>query len=84
MAIGALYGPADAVLPAARGAAIGLAVLEAADLQVVRGEARVVVRFTADDREIAAQVGEHVASVTSTAAEVTGWRLTERVGGSWV
>ena len=84
MAVGALHGPADAVLLAARGAASELAVLEASDLQVVRGEARIVVRFTADDRDIAAQVAEHVASATSTAAEVTGWRLTERVGGRWV
>ena len=84
LVVGALRGAPDAVLPAARAAASDLAVLEASDLQVVRGEARVVVRFTADDSELAAQVAEHVASVTATAAEITGWRLTERVGGTWV
>jgi hypothetical protein len=84
LAIGALRGAADAVLPAARAAAVELAVLEASDLQVVRGEARIVVRFTAETQELAEQVARHVASVTSTAAEVTGWRLTERVGGRWV
>jgi hypothetical protein len=84
MAVGALHGPADAVLPAARAATTRLAVLEASDLQVVRGEARIVVRFTADDREVAMQVAGHVASETSEAAVVTGWRLTERVGGRWL
>ena len=84
MVIGALRGAPDAVLPAARAGAAELAVLEASDLQVVRGEARVVVRFTADDTEIAAQVAAHVASVTDAAAEVVGWRLTERVGGAWL
>ena len=83
MVVGALHGPADAVLPAARAAALAVAVLEASDLQVVRGEARIVVRFTADDREIAAQVAGHVASATAKAAEVTSWRLTERVGARW-
>ncbi|MCU1410265.1 MAG: hypothetical protein JWR04_972 [Rhodoglobus sp.] len=84
MAVGALHGAADAVLPAARAATLELAVLEASDLQVVRGEARIVVRFTADDREVANQVAAHVvAASTSRAAEVTGWRVTERVGGRW-
>lgn len=75
MVVGALHGPADAVLPVARAAATEVAVLEASDLQVVRGEARIVVRFTADDLEVAGQVARHVASVTSTAAQVTQWRL---------
>jgi len=84
MAIGALHGAPNAVLPAARAAVVELAILEASDLQVVRGEARIVVRFTADDRELATQVGRHVASAMSGVAEVTGWRLTERVGGRWL
>lgn len=84
MAVGALRGAAEAVLPAARAAAAEVAVLEAADLQVVRGEARIVVRFTADDRELAEQVARHVASGTALAAEVDGWRLTEASGGRWV
>jgi hypothetical protein len=84
MAVGALRGPAEAVLPAARAAAAEVAVLEAADLQIVRGEARIVVRFTADDRELAEQAARHVASGTALAAEVDGWRLTERSGGRWV
>jgi GAF domain-containing protein len=83
MAMGALHGPPDSVLPAARAATVEVATLEASDVQVVGGEARIVVRFTADDREVAEQVAEHVAAATSRAAEVTGWRLTERVGGRW-
>ncbi len=83
MVVGALRGSPDAVLPAARAAASGVAVLEASDIQVVRGEARIVVRFTADDREVAAQVAQHVASATGGAVDVTGWRLTERVGARW-
>ena len=83
MVIGALRGAADAVLPAARAATVELAVLEASDLQVVRGEARIVVRFTADDREVADQVAAHVSAATSRAAAVTAWRVTERVGGRW-
>ncbi|CAN5183443.1 hypothetical protein BH11ACT5_BH11ACT5_01250 [soil metagenome] len=84
MAIGALRGAADAVLPTARAATLELAVLEASDLQVVRGEARIVVRFTADDRELADQVAAHVAAAASKAAAVTAWRVTERVGERWV
>lgn len=83
MAMGALRGSPDAVLPAAREAASAVAVLEASDVQVVGGEARIVVRFTADDRETAAQVAGHVAAVTSGVAEVTAWRLTQRVGARW-
>lgn len=83
MAVGALRAAPDTVLPAARAAALEVAVLEASDLQVVRGEARIVVRFTADDRDVANQIAAHVASATGATADVTGWRLTERVGGRW-
>lgn len=83
MAMGALHGAPDSVLPAARAATVEVATLEASDVQVVGGEARIVVRFTADDRDVAEQVARHVASATTRAAEVTAWRLTERVGGRW-
>lgn len=72
-----------AVLPAAKSAASELVVVEAADLQVVSGQARVVVRFAADDAEIAAQVGRHVASTVQALAAVTGWRITSRNGSRW-
>ncbi|CAN5313601.1 hypothetical protein BH11ACT4_BH11ACT4_23830 [soil metagenome] len=72
-----------AILPAAKAAAQELVVMEAADLQVVSGQARIIVRFAADDEEIAAQVGSHVASRVQQFAEVTGCRITERVGARW-
>ena len=86
LGVGALApGVAPAVvLPAAKAAAEQLVVVEAADIQLVSGQARIVVRFAADDGEIAAQVGRHVASTVQRLAEVTGWRITERVGARWV
>ncbi len=86
MTVGALAAGVtpDSVLPAARAAALELVVVEAADLQVVGGEARIVVRFTADDDDIAAQVGLHVASVTETLAAVDSWRLTVRQKARWM
>ena len=85
LAVGALapgVAPAS-VLPGAADAAREVAVVEASDVQVVSGQARIVVRFTADDGEIAAQVARHVASRTDALAHVTTWRLTERVGVRW-
>ena len=85
MAIGALAPGVtpDRVLPAARSAAWQLVVVEAADLQVVSGQARIVVRFAADDPEIAAQVAQHVATVTAATAVINSWRLTKRDGSRW-
>ena len=71
------------VLPAAKAAGLELAVVEASDLAVVAGEARITIRFAADEAEIARQVGEHIASSTAALARVERWRLTERVGGRW-
>jgi len=85
LAVGALaagVAPA-AVLPGATAAARDVAVVEASDVQVVSGQARIVVRFTADDAEVAAQVARHVASRTDALARVSSWRLTERVGARW-
>jgi hypothetical protein len=73
----------DRVLPTAKSAAAELATVEAADVQVVSGQARVVIRFAEDDTELAQQIGSHVAWATGRVAEVTSWRITERVGGRW-
>jgi hypothetical protein len=85
LAVGALAPGAapDRVLPTAKDAAAELAIVEAADIQVVSGQARVVVRFTEDDAEVAEQIARHVAWATSKVAAVASWRLTERVGGRW-
>jgi hypothetical protein len=85
MTIGALHpGVAPTqVVPTAAAAAAQLTTVEASDVAVVSGAARVTVRFTADDAELAQQIGQHTADATGTVAQVLDWRLTERVGGGW-
>jgi type V secretory pathway adhesin AidA len=75
--------PPEDVVPTAAAAAGALAVVEASGVDVVRGEARITVRFTADDADSAAVVAERTAEGTEAVAEVLSWRLTERVGGRW-
>lgn len=75
---------ADGVLPAVEDAVRKLAVVEAADLQVARGGAQIVVRFTADDQERAVQIAQHVASATARLASVESWRVMKREGARWV
>lgn len=74
----------DALLPAAAAVAAEIAVLEASSVNVVSGEARLTVRFTADDDEIAEQVGGAVAEAAEALAEVGGERLTRRAGSRWL
>ncbi|BDZ48922.1 hypothetical protein GCM10025867_11630 [Frondihabitans sucicola] len=74
----------DAVLPAAAAGAATLTTVEARDVAVVRGEARITVRYTADDDHTAARVADAVAAATSPLAEVTRAALTRRDGGRWV
>ena len=85
LTIGALKSgvSAEAVLPAAADAAAELTTVEASDLGVVAGAARITVRFTADDAELALQLGHHVVASTRTVAEVLNWKVTERVKGRW-
>jgi hypothetical protein len=85
MIIGALKPgvPPTAVLPAAKAAAGELTMVEASDLAVVSGKARVTIRFEADDGDLATQISEHVVAVTDTVADVDGYRVTERVRGRW-
>lgn len=73
----------ESVLPAAAGAARELTVVEASDVAIVAGSARLTVRFMADDAEIAHQVGAHTVASTNTLAAVARWAITERVGGRW-
>ena len=85
LAIGALRAGASAqsVLPLAAQAARELTTVEASELTVVAGTPRIIVRFTADDGELAAQIGDHTAAVTDTVANVRGWVVTQRVAGRW-
>lgn len=71
------------VLPTAAAAANQFATVEASDLGIVAGAPRLTIRFTADDAEIAAQIGGHVAAATAAAAEVLVWKVTQRVKGRW-
>jgi hypothetical protein len=73
----------SSIVPAAAAAARTLTTVEASDLAVVSGAARVTVRFTAEDAELAHQIGEYVASQTSRSANVDAWKVTERVGARW-
>jgi len=73
----------DAVVPAAAAAVAELAVVEASSLDVVAGEARVTVRFTADTVDDAIPVAEHAVERIQSLAHTGPWRLTERVAGRW-
>ena len=85
MTIGALRpGVApDSVLPTAADAAGELTTVEASDLSVVAGSARITVRFTADDAASALKVGRHVVTATKGVAEPLSSAVTERVKGRW-
>jgi len=86
MTIGALRpGVApDRVLPTATDAAADLTTAEASSVNVVRGEARLTVRFTAEDAELAEQIARHVVDTTATVAEPLAWQLTRSSKDRWV
>jgi hypothetical protein len=77
-------GDPAAVLPTARDACRAVAQLEAADVAVVSGQARLVIRFAADDDETAGRVGATVAAAADRVARVARRALTRRIGGRWV
>ena len=71
------------ILPTAAAAAGEFTMVEASDIAVVSGAARITIRFEADGEEIAAQIAAHVVGVTHGSVEVVDFRVTERVGGRW-
>ena len=71
------------VLPTAKAAAAELTMVEAADLAVVSGEARVTIRFESDDAELANQIAEHVVATTRGSADVPRFSVTQRAKGRW-
>lgn len=73
----------EQVLPAAADAARERTTVEAWDVAVVRGEARITVRFMADDDVAALAIAQHVAVQTNKVAQVTGRKVTRRYGGRW-
>jgi hypothetical protein len=74
--------PAE-VLPAAAAEAARIATLEANDLQVVRGEPRLTVRFTAEDDPAAERIAAVVRTRTTQLVDVPRASITRRDGGSW-
>ncbi|MET1051570.1 MAG: hypothetical protein ABWX65_02925 [Mycetocola sp.] len=73
----------ESVLPHAAAAAEKRAVVEASDLAVVRGSARIVVRFTAEDTVVAWHIAREVVDETNAVAEPVAWTVTMRDGSRW-
>lgn len=73
----------EQVQPRAEEATKEVAVLESSMVDVVRGEARLTVRFTAEDSEIALQVAHHVIATTADVVQLGAATVTERDGGTW-
>ncbi|WP_435737346.1 hypothetical protein V5D56_01755 [Cellulosimicrobium sp. PMB13] len=85
LAVGLLRPGADpeSVLPAAVAAGRGRTTVEAYDVGVVRGEARITVRFLADGDEAAHEVARAVEAGVRALAATSGRRLTRRWGARW-
>ncbi|MDM7830394.1 hypothetical protein [Cellulomonas edaphi] len=85
-AVGLLQPGTDAaqVLPEAVAVAEQRVVVEAFDLAVVRGEARVTLRFDAPDDQTARQVGWGVLARLDELADISGRQVTRRWGARWL
>jgi hypothetical protein len=85
MTVGALRPGTDpaAVLPAAAAEAARVATLEANDIQVIRGEPRLTVRFTAEDDPAAERIAAAVRARTAELVDVPRASITRRDGGAW-
>lgn len=86
MVIGAMRAGATpaAVLPAAKAACTAIANLEAADIAVVAGQARITIRYTETDGDRARQIGAAIAEHTNRIAQVLRYRITKRIKSRWV
>lgn len=73
----------EAVLPFAAAAAARRTVVEASDLAVVGGSARIIVRFTADDVGRGWEIGRDVVDDLRSVADPARWAVTLRDGGRW-
>lgn len=85
LTIGMLASGVDpaAIVPAAADAARSQTTVEASDLAVVGGQARVTVRFTGDDDQHAGSVAADVIGRMSALAEILAWRITRCDRGDW-
>lgn len=75
--------PAD-VLPAAAAAALAVTKVEARDVAVVAGDARVVVRYLASDDPAARRIGDRVLARVRELAQVGRATVDRRDGPRWV
>lgn len=73
----------DRVVAIIGGPASALTVLEGTNLNVVAGQARVTIRFTADDDDHAAFVAREVIQAATAIAEVRTAFVTRRAGNTW-
>ena len=73
----------EAVLPAAAAAARERTEVEAYDLGIVSGEARVTVRYLAEDDDEAAETARAVRAAAGSLVEVSGAVFTRRYGPRW-
>lgn len=71
------------LLPDAVRVAGGMVTVEAHDLAVVRGRARVTIRFQADDDATARRAGWAVLHRLDELAEIEGRSVTRRFGQRW-
>ncbi|MBT0993112.1 hypothetical protein KIN34_02235 [Cellulomonas sp. DKR-3] len=74
---------APALLPDAVDLARTLVTVEASDLEVVRGRARVTIRYQADDDASARRAGWAVLHHLDERAEIEGRTVTRRYGNRW-
>jgi hypothetical protein len=74
----------ESVVPSAAALAAERTVVEAQDVQLVRGVPRVVVRYESPDDRAAIGVADHVAAGVRRFAAVPEDRVTRRDGGRWV
>jgi len=73
----------DELLPRASEAASELTTVEARDVMVLRGEPRLVVRYTAPDDDVAVAVGAVVEATVGDLADVLRGEVLRRDGGAW-
>lgn len=75
--------PAD-IVPIAASAVRELATVEASDVAVVSGAARVTVRYSGEDDDQARGVASHTVTALQQSATVLTWLVTRRAGGRWM
>jgi hypothetical protein len=72
------------IVPLAAAAARQLTTVEASDVAVVSGAARVTVRFSGEDDAHARRVALHTVTQLRVSATVSTWLVTRRDGGRWM